>query len=883
MSTGRPGAATIVAVLITARGGRDTIAAMRRLAWLSLCAVAVACGGDDAPPAACPPLDPFEVGDATGHPQPLGASASEARAGRLTAADLPSVPSGLVTWQAGDYVLANDRVALVIEDAGPSDLYDPWGGRPVGLARVAGGRLIEPANFGEVFLLSGRASLVTEDVSVLRDGSDGGPAVIRTVGRLSAMPFFDAVTMGILTDLDGWRAAIDYELAPGSHRVDVRYRYLSEVDTNENVSVLHALMYTKRTPAFVPGVGFTDQISTAPWIGLIDERATSWAYVPPQPFGGALSVSGFIGGFAPMFTLAACQPAERLHAQLVIGGPGVDGLIAAMAAGDGTALRTITGTVTRAGAPLAGARVHAVDPTGPTYHTRATTGADGRYTVHVPASAAVRLIAVAESTQTAEAAVAANATTADLTLAAPAPVRITTSDGDAAIPARLQLLPVGGQALPDLPEHFGETRFAGNRLKVEFSVSGDTTLAVPPGTWELVASRGFEHDVVRRPVTAVSGVAQRLDLVLPRVIDTPGVMCGDFHIHTWRSNDSGDDATWKVASAIADGLELPVRSEHEYVADFSAEIAALGAGAWARGLGSIELTSFEVWGHMGVFPLTPDPTKVNAGAPAWQTFPSADDPDAPLTTLSPVAVFDAVRARPEAPVVIINHPRGGANYFDYVGFDPATGMVTDAGAWDTRFTLVEVFNDSGWRSNRDGTVRDWLGLLKAGRKIFAVGSSDSHSITSSPVGYPRTCMQVGTDDPRALTPNGVRDALAAGHSTISGGIYVTARVGTGGPGDTVTGLGPSSMVAVEVRAAPWVDVDAIDLVVDGETVDTVPIMPGDADPTDPAVRWRGLLPIDVRADGGGFVVVAAYGDRALEPVHPGRVPFGVTNPIFVKP
>jgi hypothetical protein len=137
-------------------------------------------------------------------------------------------------------------------------------------------------------------------------------------------------------------------------------------------------------------------------------------------------------------------------------------------------------------------------------------------------------------------------------------------------------------------------------------------------------------------------------------------------------------------------------------------------------------------------------------------------------------------------------------------------MVTDAGAWDTRFTLVEVFNDSGWRSNRDGTVRDWLGLLKAGRKIFAVGSSDSHSITSSPVGYPRTCMQVGTDDPRALTPNGVRDALAAGHSTISGGIYVTARVGTAGPGDTVTGLGPSSMVAVEVQAAPWVDVDAID-------------------------------------------------------------------------
>jgi len=35
-----------------------------------------------------------------------------------------------------------------------------------------------------------------------------------------------------------------------------------------------------------------------------------------------------------------------------------------------------------------------------------------------------------------------------------------------------------------------------------------------------------------------------------------------------------------------------------------------------------------------------------------------------MATLSPPKVFDAVRARPEAPLVIINHPRGGANYFD---------------------------------------------------------------------------------------------------------------------------------------------------------------------------------------------------------------------------
>jgi hypothetical protein len=299
-------------------------------------------------------------------------------------------------------------------------------------------------------------------------------------------------------------------------------------------------------------------------------------------------------------------------------------------------------------------------------------------------------------------------------------------------------------------------------------------------------------------------------------------------------------------------------------------------------MGSIELTSMEIWGHMGVFPLVPDPTAINAGAPKWQTFPTAEAPTTEFATLSPPKVFDAVRARPEAPLVIINHPRGGANYFDYVGFDPATGLADVESEWDTKFTLVEVFNDSDWLANRSGTVADWLGLLRSGRKVFAVGSSDSHGFATSPVGYPRTCMPLGTDDPRQLTVNQVRDTLGAGHATVSGGIYVTARLGTAGPGDTVTGAGSPMQVDVTIRAATWVDVTAIEVIVDGLTVDTIPIMPGDTSPTDPTIRYSKKIAIQTAAT-GGFTVIAAYGSSPLEPVHPGRIPFGVTNPIFVAP
>jgi hypothetical protein len=117
---------------------------------------------------------------------------------------------------------------------------------------------------------------------------------------------------------------------------------------------------------------------------------------------------------------------------------------------------------------------------------------------------------------------------------------------------------------------------------------------------------------------------------------------------------------------------------------------------------------------------------------------------------------------------------------------------------------------------------------------------------------------------------------------VSGGIYVTAKIGNAGPGDTVNGAGSPMTVDVTVQAASWVDVDAIEVVVDGVTVDTIPVMPGDADPQNPAIRWSGPIPVQAQAT-GGFVVVAAYGDADLGPVHPGFKPFGMTNPIFVAP
>ncbi len=830
----------------------------------------------------------IQTGDANGHPQPLGAGPTEARAGRIAASELPDFDSGLQIWGSGEFLLANDRIAVAIEDVGPSDLYDPWGGRITGLARVEDHHLVEPGDFGEFFVLTGRSTIVTRSVTVINDGSNGEPAVIRAEGPVAPLPFFDAIVHDIFTDaLDDMTGAIDYTLAPGSDHVDIAMTFASRRNVDVRIPlVLHGFLYADRMPPFVDAAGFDQAgVATTDWMGFADERHTSYVYeLPEGHFSTNIAASGFNGRLAPARVIPGCAVTTFPHARITLGA-GPDGALAARARERGDAVRAITGIVREPdGAPAENVRVTALRSGTGAWITRSNlTGPDGAYTLHVPMDADVMLEPVRTSNGRApQVAVAASVTTQDLTMPPSGFLHVSATDelGDP-IPARISVFAASGTSFAEPPSMYGEEDVPDGRVAVAYAIDGQATVRVPVGTFRVVASRGYEWELGEDVLTVTAhGETASATLALEHSVDTTGVMCGDFHIHTRRSADSGDDATLKLRSAIADGLEIPVRSDHEYVADFQSIIEALGMQHYAHGIGSIEMTSMELWGHMGVFPLVEDPLSINMGAPAWQEYPTPEHPEIALRTMGPHEVFEQVRVRPEHPAIIINHPRGSTNYFGYVGYDPITGTARRTADWDLDFDLVEVFNDSAWRANRDGTVGDWLSLLDHGRRVFAVGSSDSHGITGSPVGYPRTCVSLGSDDPIDVDPIVVRDELSAGHATISGGIYVTTRVGEAASGETAAGVGTRTSVHVHVEAASWVDVDAIDVVVDGTTVQTIDILPTDRDPAHPATRFDHDVDVDVAAT-GSYVVVAVYGDATLEPVHRGRIPFGVANPIFL--
>lgn len=832
--------------------------------------------------AACEiPAEAFELGDPKGHADVFGArAAGQARAGRITAEDQIVQPAhDRQKIRVGDYWLVNDRVAVAIEDKGLSDGYARFGGEILALDRVgADGRPAGVSYYNETLMGLSVEMIDPTNVAVLKDGSDGGEAIVRVVGVTKPIPFLDGPVGALFPNRFGIEMALDYVLAPGWDKVLVRMSVVNRgpdaIDLGVNKAgkdEMFGFFHYSRSQMYTKEFAFGQASGLVDWVGFDSGESSFAVRTPDGKLEYGLKQSGFALFWGPGFLSEPCTITTHDHVEVILGGPGLDGLNEAVRRATGEEAWTeVAGKVTDAsGAPIAGAFVHELGADG-AYLSRTTTGADGSFVLHAPPGKGVKVVPQMHGYPAhAGVDVAPGAAAGDVAFAPHALLHVTAVEEGTGepLPVRVQVIPEAPVAETD--EAWGVLDEVNGRLHQAFVMNGDATLVVPPGKHHVVVSRGYEWELFEADVTADAGATAEVSASLAHSVDTAGRLCADFHIHSLQSADSNDPIEHKVRGAIADGLDIPVSSEHEWVVDFQPTVEKLGMEKWAHGIAGEELTTF-AWGHFGMVPLPPKVQEVNNGAIEW------------IGKLPP-AFFDDVRKHPEDPAVIVNHPRGlglGA-YFSAAQYDRDSGTGKDPELWSNNFDAIEVFNSSDLDKNRGDSVADWFSMLNHGMKLWAVGSSDSHHLRTSPVGYPRTCLWFDHDDPTKVTGDAVRVAVRSGDSTISGGLYMTVAGPNGEhPGQVVTTAGGEATFTVTVESPSWLIGDTLETIVNGVTVSTEPLLPIGAGPSNRFMN-QVVVKLDPAAE-HNWVVFHAKGEGDLAPLHPGKKPFAVSNPVFLK-
>lgn len=424
-----------------------------------------------------------------------------------------------------------------------------------------------------------------------------------------------------------------------------------------------------------------------------------------------------------------------------------------------------------------------------------------------------------------------------------------------AMPARLRVS--GTNGTPD-PVFGPDYRAQGAGAEVH-SATGFGEVELPPGDYRVTVTRGPEYSVNTRPIHVTPERGAVVSAVLGHEVETPGWIAADFHVHSAPSMDSEVRLEDRIATLLAAGVEFAVATDHNHVTDFGPVIASLGVTTGIDSTVGVEVTTKE-WGHFNVFPMP-------SGAPA-----------PPYAEIDPAELFPMFRQSRLAPVIQVNHPwMPGYGYFFLSSLDEATLTPRKQG-YSPDFDALEVIN--GFELKEPGSLNRnlerWFKLLNAGARYTAVGNSDSHRVVNEWVGYPRTYVAVEDDRPGRVTAAEIARALRSGRAMVSAGPVVFVDVEGVEPGATLEMLPGEVNVHVVVRAAERIPLAQVDLFVNGELVDVLPI----SAPPQRDLRLDRVVP--VRIDESGWIVVVVRGSRPLEALLPGlpMLPFAFSNPIY---
>jgi hypothetical protein len=795
--------------------------------------------------------------------------------------DPGQLPGGpLAEGLAGDFVLKNHRAAFTIAGVRPGSGVHVFGGvvedaailrtEPDGARRwynAMGTGSVFPIFFEGSEPLIGMRVFAPVKAEILKDGSDG-EAIVRVTGR-------DA-DFAILADMfqrspNAIRilVTIDYILRPDSQVLEIRTTIENKSKKAKAVNMGYGFLVGDGVRPFAPGPGFDeDKFSKGGPYSFFAAAGPSVSY-------GWFSDSAQINvhliltrHIITSFDALRAKPGETATVShyWAVGGGDIAS-IADMVQSHNKEMKTglVSGTVLdAAGMPAPDAVVNILNAGGE-YLNMARVGADGAFSLSLPAGEySVQATSDIRQDPLAQSITVKGADEIKLDIAVPDPARLTLDikdDKGKNIPATVSLKAVDAPPSAADNRFYRLQKFSAGFALTHFCPNTKETIRIKPGKYDMYVSRGLEYEYVKKTIEIPEGGEIAEAVTLPRVVDTAGWLCGDFHLHAESSHDSSDLRIWKVAGLAAAGVEIPVATDHDRVADYTPAIQALGLEREIKSIKGDEITSAR-FGHFNAFPLTYDPAAPNQGAVVWMG-------------LSPGEFFQAARDNNPAPrVVQINHPRTAAfGYLAYIDYRPETATAGHPELLSFNFDAIEVLNGTFYEVV-PGTMQDWFSRLDRGHRVTGTGNSDSHRVFTLEAGYPRNYVRSATDIPGDMVEADFIQSILGQHVTVSGGPFITAAIDGKGPGETASAQHGQAMVDITVQAPSWILFDKVTVLQGGKEIASL-----DVTGAETPVRFAKKVPMKVTAD--TWVIVIAEGGQDLFPVYPGTHAYSFTNPIFI--
>lgn len=396
-------------------------------------------------------------------------------------------------------------------------------------------------------------------------------------------------------------------------------------------------------------------------------------------------------------------------------------------------------------------------------------------------------------------------------------------------------------------------------------------LEVPVGTYLVFASRGPEYSLDQKIVEVLEGKKLELAFHIDKVVEIKNSVSVDPHMHTLNS-DGRVSIAERIKSVVAEGVDVAVATDHNYISDYHPVLEKLGLGEYLAVILGNEVTTSHVI-HYNTYPLEFRKEEEGNGA----IYPLSDE----VTPL-----FEASRRKDPQAILQVNHSRdGNIGYFNNYQLDKESASYARLN-FNTSFDVLEAMNGPYFYSENQLAIEDWFNLLNRGYYFPIVGSSDTHSIDKQEPGYCRTYVFYEGGKGDNLDWSSLVLAIKKGRSFTTNGPLVEFRINDKyTPGDTVTETRGEVKVLVKVQSVPWIAVDEVRLIINGERKIVFPVKQ----------QERSILKLSeevgLRLKKDSHIVVEALGRSSLFPVLQraakggemvnATLPYALTNPVFI--